>query len=130
MHGPGPEELAWRFLENGQAALVASDGHRATRAPHLDEAYAAAVARLGADAIRFFDGLRSASAGYRFHLAQFRKAPEGVHLDLADALACQRGGGRSPLASRLGFAQPVAEGKHLALAVGERGQSTEQRLAA
>ena len=34
LHGPGPEELAWRFLENGQAALVASDGHRATRPPH------------------------------------------------------------------------------------------------
>ena len=56
LHGPGPEELAWRFLENGEASLVASDGHRATRPPHLDEAYAAAVARLGEDAIRFFDG--------------------------------------------------------------------------
>jgi protein-tyrosine phosphatase len=56
LHGPGPEELAWRFLEDGQASLVASDGHRATRPPHLDEAYAAAVARLGEDAIRFFDG--------------------------------------------------------------------------
>ena len=56
LHGPEPEELAWRFLENGQASIVASDGHRATRPPHLDEAYAAAVERLGADAIRFFDG--------------------------------------------------------------------------
>jgi protein-tyrosine phosphatase len=56
LHGPGPEELAWSFLENGQASLVASDGHRATRPPHLDEAYAAAVERLGEDAIRFFDG--------------------------------------------------------------------------
>jgi tyrosine-protein phosphatase YwqE len=56
LHGPGPEEFAWRFLENGQAALVASDGHRATRPPHLDEAYEAAMERLGADAIRFFDG--------------------------------------------------------------------------
>jgi protein-tyrosine phosphatase len=56
LHGPGPEELAWRFLDNGQASLVASDGHRATRPPHLDEAYAAALARLGEDAIRFFDG--------------------------------------------------------------------------
>jgi protein-tyrosine phosphatase len=56
IHGPGPEELAWRFLENGQASIVASDGHRATRPPHLDEAYAAAVARLGEDAARFFDG--------------------------------------------------------------------------
>jgi len=56
LHGPGPEELAWRFLEDGQASLVASDGHRATRPPHLDEAYTAAVARLGEDASRFFDG--------------------------------------------------------------------------
>ena len=56
LHGPGPEELAWRFLENGQASLVASDGHRATRPPQLDEAYAAAVTRLGEDATRFFDG--------------------------------------------------------------------------
>ena len=56
LHGPGPEELAWLFLENGQASLVASDGHRATRPPHLDGAYEAAVARMGEDASRFFDG--------------------------------------------------------------------------
>lgn len=56
LHGPAPEELAWRFLENGQASIVASDGHRSTRPPHLDEAYAAAEERLGEDAIRFFDG--------------------------------------------------------------------------
>jgi protein-tyrosine phosphatase len=56
LHGPGPEELAWRFLENGQASIVASDGHRATRPPHLDEAYATALTRLGEDATSFFDG--------------------------------------------------------------------------
>jgi protein-tyrosine phosphatase len=56
LHGPGPEELAWRFLENGEASIVASDGHRATRPPHLDEAYAAVRARLGEDATSFFDG--------------------------------------------------------------------------
>jgi protein-tyrosine phosphatase len=56
LHGPRPEELAWRFLENGQASIVASDGHRATRPPHLDEAYAAALERLGEDATGFFDG--------------------------------------------------------------------------
>ena len=56
LHGPGPEELAWRFLENGQAALVASDGHRATRPPHLDRAYEKVSERLGEEAVRFFDG--------------------------------------------------------------------------
>jgi protein-tyrosine phosphatase len=56
LHGPGPEELAWRFLQGGQASLVASDGHRATRAPHLDEAYSAVRERLGEDSLRFFDG--------------------------------------------------------------------------
>jgi protein-tyrosine phosphatase len=56
LHGPGPEELAWRFLEDGQASLVASDGHRATRPPHLDEAYDKISERLGEGAGRFFDG--------------------------------------------------------------------------
>lgn len=56
LHGPGPEELAWRFLENGQASLVASDGHRATRPPHLDAAYDKVSERLGEQAVRFFDG--------------------------------------------------------------------------
>jgi protein-tyrosine phosphatase len=56
LHGPGPEELAWRFLEDGQASLVASDGHRATRPPHLDEAYDKVSERLGEGAARFFDG--------------------------------------------------------------------------
>jgi protein-tyrosine phosphatase len=56
LHGPGPEELAWRLLEDGTAAIVASDGHRATRPPHLDAAYASAEARLGERAARFFDG--------------------------------------------------------------------------
>jgi protein-tyrosine phosphatase len=56
LHGPGPEELAWRFLEDGTASLVASDGHRATRPPHLDTAYELVVARLGERAASFFDG--------------------------------------------------------------------------
>jgi protein-tyrosine phosphatase len=56
LHGPGPEELAWRFLEEGTASLVASDGHRATRPPHLDTAYELVVARLGERAASFFDG--------------------------------------------------------------------------
>ena len=56
LHGTGPEELAWRFLEGGQASIVASDGHRATRPPHLDEACSAVRERLGEDSLRFFDG--------------------------------------------------------------------------
>jgi protein-tyrosine phosphatase len=56
LHDPRPEELAWTLLEEGQATIVASDGHRATRPPYLDEAYAAAESRFGEDAIKFFDG--------------------------------------------------------------------------
>jgi protein-tyrosine phosphatase len=56
LHGPGPEELAWRFLEDGTASIVASDGHRATRPPHLDAAYEKAAARLGERADELFDG--------------------------------------------------------------------------
>jgi protein-tyrosine phosphatase len=55
-HGDDIEELAWRLLEEGTAAIVASDGHRATRPPYLDEAYAAAVELLGERAVSFFDG--------------------------------------------------------------------------
>ena len=55
-HGRDPEELAWRLLEQEQASLVASDGHRTTRPPHLDEAFAAARRRIGERAVRLFDG--------------------------------------------------------------------------
>lgn len=56
-HGPETEELAWRFLEAGLVSLVASDGHRTSRPPHLDEAYDAVRARLGAAvADPLFDG--------------------------------------------------------------------------
>jgi protein-tyrosine phosphatase len=55
-HGPEPEELAWSLLERGLAGIVGSDGHRATRPAHLDDAYALAEARLGADALQLFDG--------------------------------------------------------------------------
>jgi protein-tyrosine phosphatase len=55
-HGREAEELGWRFLEDGLATVVGSDGHRATRPPQLDEAYARAVARLGEGARRLFDG--------------------------------------------------------------------------
>lgn len=56
-HGPTPAAIGWRLLEEGRAALVASDGHRQTRPPFLDEAYELAAERLGAERARsFFDG--------------------------------------------------------------------------
>jgi protein-tyrosine phosphatase len=55
-HGPEPEELGWSLLERGLAHVVGSDGHRATRPPHLDEAYRLALQRLGEEAISLFDG--------------------------------------------------------------------------
>jgi protein-tyrosine phosphatase len=55
-HGADAEALGWEFLEEGVASLVASDGHRTTRPPHLDDAYRLAVARLGEGARSFFDG--------------------------------------------------------------------------
>jgi protein-tyrosine phosphatase len=55
-HGPEAFELGWSLLEDGLASLVASDGHRAKRPPHLDEAYALAEARLGERALALFDG--------------------------------------------------------------------------
>lgn len=56
-HGPSPAEAAWDLLETGVASLVASDGHRTTRPPHLDEAWELVGARLGAArATPLFDG--------------------------------------------------------------------------
>ena len=55
-HGPEPEELGWSLLERGLAGVVASDGHRATRPAHLDEAFKLAESRLGANALQLFDG--------------------------------------------------------------------------
>jgi protein-tyrosine phosphatase len=56
-HGPEPEALGWDFVERGLAPIVASDGHRTTRPPHLDGAFERAVAHLGAQkAMTLFDG--------------------------------------------------------------------------
>jgi tyrosine-protein phosphatase YwqE len=55
-HGPEPAELAWQLVDAGLAGVVASDGHRTTRPPQLDEAYELAERRLGARAIALFDG--------------------------------------------------------------------------
>ena len=55
-HGPEPEELGWQLLERGIASVVASDGHRTTRPPQLDETYRLAKDRLGERALPLFDG--------------------------------------------------------------------------
>ena len=55
-HGIGIRELAWDLVEAGLADVVASDGHRQARPPHLDEAYALARERVGEAADRLFDG--------------------------------------------------------------------------
>jgi len=56
-HGDDPADLGWDLLERGLATVVASDGHRPTRPPHLDDAYVLAVRRLGEErALPLFDG--------------------------------------------------------------------------
>src|SRR5207247_6859115 len=55
-HGHEPEELGWSLVDRGLAGVVASDGHRATRPAHLDEAYELAALRLGERALSLFDG--------------------------------------------------------------------------
>jgi protein-tyrosine phosphatase len=56
-HGLGVTELAWELVETGAAAVVASDGHRQTRPPHLDDAWDAVAERIGEDRARpLFDG--------------------------------------------------------------------------
>jgi protein-tyrosine phosphatase len=56
-HGIESEELAWRLVEAGDAAVVASDGHRVRRPARLDEAYELVRARVGEDAaLPLFDG--------------------------------------------------------------------------
>lgn len=56
-HGEHSAEIGWDLLERQVAAIVASDGHRPTRPPHLDEAYDLACHRLGDEhAFRLFDG--------------------------------------------------------------------------
>lgn len=55
-HGRTTQELGWDLVERGVASLVASDGHRQARPPHLDEVYALTVRRVGEAASRLFDG--------------------------------------------------------------------------
>ncbi len=55
-HGPAVRMLAWNLIEQGLVSIVASDGHRRTRPPHLDEAFAAVSERVGERAVALFDG--------------------------------------------------------------------------
>jgi protein-tyrosine phosphatase len=56
-HGDDSAALGWDLLERSVATIVASDGHRPTRPPHLDTAYALAVRRFGEEqALPMFDG--------------------------------------------------------------------------
>lgn len=60
-HGPEREETAWLLVERGLATVVASDGHRLTRPPFLDEAYELVKTRIGEEATKpLFDGSRLA----------------------------------------------------------------------
>lgn len=51
-HGPDADELGWHLIEQRLVALVASDGHRPTRPPHLDAAYAEAIRKVGEERAR------------------------------------------------------------------------------
>jgi protein-tyrosine phosphatase len=56
-HGPEMAREGWRLVDDGLAALVASDGHRAARPMLLDGAYELTRARVGEGrALRLFDG--------------------------------------------------------------------------
>lgn len=56
-HTPEMEREGWRLVDDGIAALVASDGHRAARPMLLDGAHELVRARVGeARALRLFDG--------------------------------------------------------------------------
>ena len=70
-HGPHVEATAWTLLDDGVIDLVASDGHRTARPPHLDDAFRAAQARLGEGARALFDG-RALPARDRVDLAERR----------------------------------------------------------
>ncbi len=55
-HGHEEEDAGWRLVHGGLADLVASDGHRSSRPPFLDEARRLARARVGEGADPLFDG--------------------------------------------------------------------------
>jgi protein-tyrosine phosphatase len=75
-HGPEAEALAWRLVDAGDAAVVASDGHRLSRPARLDDAYALVRARVGEEAaLPMFDGSRLGLAPSRRRLPSRAAAP-------------------------------------------------------
>ena len=62
-HGQEAEEIGRRLVEDGLAAAVASDGHRLTRPPRLDDAYELVKQGVGEEAAApLFDGSAVTSA--------------------------------------------------------------------
>lgn len=62
-HGREAEEIGMSLVEDGLAAAVASDGHRLTRPPRLDDAYELVRRRVGEEAAApLFDGSAVTSA--------------------------------------------------------------------
>ena len=93
-HGGEAEETGWRLVEDGHAAIVASDGHRASRPARLDEAHAAVRARVGPTADRLFDARR----GQLDALEQLgRQIPAAQHPGAEDHLAAGLRGRRELL---------------------------------
>lgn len=79
-HTPEMEREGWRLIDDALAAIVASDGHRATRPMLLDGAYELTRTRVGEErALRLFDGSALAEGtesfleGDALHLAQLRE---------------------------------------------------------
>jgi protein-tyrosine phosphatase len=70
-HGTAIENAAWKLIEDDCADLVASDGHRTARPPHLDEAFRTVQAMLGERAVALFDG-RALPTRDRVDLAERR----------------------------------------------------------
>ena len=74
-HGPEIEEEGWRLIDEGLAAIVASDGHRAARPAQLDGAFAAVRARVGETrALRLVDGSALGLANVRPELQGHRRS--------------------------------------------------------
>ena len=48
-HGAGPEHAGWWLVDEGLASLVGSDGHRLSRPPFVDDAYALVRDRAGVE---------------------------------------------------------------------------------
>ena len=55
-HGRAEKRLAWQLVRDGLVDLVASDGHRASRPPFLDDAFRALQHELGPGAEALVDG--------------------------------------------------------------------------